>query len=66
MTSCNKHDTCCLPYIGTLSSGPCPRLPSIRADTSKHERSALHLDHLFTALLGEVLWMFGKPNIINE
>lgn len=54
-TQCNKgnpneHNTSSLRYVGTFSSGPCPRLPSIRADTSKHECSALRPDRLLEAL----------------
>lgn len=53
-TQCNKtisneHDTCSLRYVGTFSSGPCPRLSNIRADTSKHEHSALRPDCLLKA-----------------
>lgn len=49
----NEHNTCSLQYGGTFSSGPCPRLLNIRADTSKHEHSALRPDCLLKAFFSQ-------------
>lgn len=67
-TKCNKtipneQNTCSLRYAGTFSSGPCPRLPNIRADTSKYEHSGLRPDCLLKAFFNQSAPSFRQVKV---
>lgn len=70
-TQCNKtipseNNSCSPRYVGTFSSGPCPRLLNIRADTSKHEYCALRRVACARPSSAKALYYFGRSKSLNQ